>query len=130
MGVRHFTGLVAWRLADDVRKLLGDLTRHGPAAHDSEFGRQLRRSADSACDNIAEGFGRYRHRDFSRFLTIAKSSLDEAESQLLGGVGRGYVSQSRAAEVRVKLARTRTALLRLKRYLDSTDAPSPVDADR
>ena len=35
----------------------------------------IRRAAHSTCENAAEGFGRYSQRDFSRFLTVAKSSL-------------------------------------------------------
>lgn len=129
MGARHFTSLAAWQLIDDVRRLLFTLTAAGPGARDFRFRDQIRSAADSACDNTAEGFGRYRHREFSRFLTIAKGSLDETESQLLAGLAKGYFSAESAAEARIRIARARRALLRLKAYLDRSDAPGPFDSE-
>ena len=123
-GARHFTGLVAWQLADEVRRVLFELSNDGPAARDLEYRRQLRRAADSACDNIAEGFGRYSHREFARFLVIAKSSLDEAESQVLGGLDKGYFLPEDAAAARTTIARARRAILGLKRYLATSQAPT------
>jgi hypothetical protein len=75
-------------------------------------------------DNIAEGFGRYGHREFSRFLTIAKGSLDENESQLLGGLRKRYFSEEAVQDGRDQIELVRKKLLRLKRYLDNTDGPS------
>jgi four helix bundle protein len=48
-----------------------------------EQGSQLRRSAQSIKDNIAEGFGRRRYKlEYIRFLIFAHASCDEAISQL------------------------------------------------
>ena len=48
-----------------------------------EQGSQLRRSAQSIKDNIAEGFGRRRYKaEYIRFLVFAHSSCDEAVNQL------------------------------------------------
>jgi four helix bundle protein len=48
-----------------------------------EQGSQVRRSAQSIKDNIAEGFGRRRYKlEYIRFLIFAHASCDEAISQL------------------------------------------------
>jgi four helix bundle protein len=125
MGARHFTDLEVWRLADKLRQHIFEISASGPASHDFSFRDQIRRSADSVCDNIAEGFGRYSHREFSRYLTIAKASLDENESQLLGGLGRRYLSEPQVRDARHQVAEVRRTLLALKRYLDRTDPPPP-----
>ena len=48
-----------------------------------EQGSQLRRSAQSIKDNIAEGFGRRRYKlEYIRFLIFAHASCDETINQL------------------------------------------------
>jgi four helix bundle protein len=47
--------LEVWRLSDQLRACLFDLTRRDPAVRDFDFRDQLRGAADSICRNIAEG---------------------------------------------------------------------------
>jgi four helix bundle protein len=123
MGARHFTELAAWRLADEARRYIFTLTLADGVSRDFRFRDQIRGAADSATENIAEGFGRYGHREFARFLTTAKASLDETDSHILAGLSKGYFTESDAAEGRVLIARARRAVLRLKTYLDHSNAP-------
>ena len=130
MGAKHFTELFVWQLTDNLRQFLYEITGSGAASRAFGFRDQMRRAADSTCDNIAEGVGRYGHREFARYLTIAKGSLDENESQHLGGLSHGYFTDNQVALGRQKLGRSRQAVLRLKRYLDRTDPPEPFSASR
>ena len=123
MGARHFTELAAWRFANDLSQFVHEITGRGTVWRAFTFRDEIREAADSAADNIAEGFGRYGHREFSRFLTISLGSLDETESRLIGGFRKGYFTDQQVNDGRRKVIRTRTAIKGLKRYLDDTDAP-------
>jgi four helix bundle protein len=125
VGARHFTDLVVWQLADDLRQFIHEITKAGPGSRDFRFRDQIRAASDSACDNTAEGFGRHGHREFSRFLSIAKASLDETESQLIGRFRKNYFTEDQVHAGRRQIMRTRKALLKLKRYLDRGDSSEP-----
>jgi four helix bundle protein len=55
MGARNHRELVAWQLADELRRLIFKSTSTGPASRDFTFRDQIRDSASSACRNTAEG---------------------------------------------------------------------------
>jgi four helix bundle protein len=90
MGARHFKELLAWQAADALRRHVIRVTTSGPCARDFKFVDQIRRAANSACANIAEGFGRYQHKEFAQFLSIAKGSLAEAQDHILAGQAMSY----------------------------------------
>jgi len=130
MGARHFTELVVWQLADDLREFVHDLLRDGSAAKDWKFADQLRDASDGVCRNIAEGFGRYSHPDFARFLTIAKSSLDETEDGLRARRVKGHWGDDVVEQGIRKVNRTGKAMSNLMRYLRRSKAPKPfMDAE-
>jgi four helix bundle protein len=111
MKVTHFTQLKVWQRAAESRDYIYHLRDSGPVTRNFDMRNQMRDAADSAVDNTAEGFGRYGHREFARFLTIAKSSLDENESQLLGGLKKRYFTPDQVATGVNKIVHARRALL-------------------
>jgi four helix bundle protein len=66
-----------------------------PFPRDEIYGltSQIRRAAVSIPSNIAEGWGRKSRRDFIRFLTIARGSATELESEILLSSEIGYLSK-------------------------------------
>lgn len=85
-----FRDLIAWQLAYELRCEVFAITENGPASRDFKFRDQIRDSSASAPRNIAEGFGRYRPKEFARFLSIARASLFETRHHLIDGRERGY----------------------------------------
>jgi len=55
---------------------------------------QLRRAGVSIPSNIAEGHARSSTQEFHRFLSIARGSLGEVETQLIIAQRLGYLSKS------------------------------------
>ena len=92
MGVRDFRDLVCWQLSYELKCEVFAFTAIGPASRDFKYRDQIRDSSAAAPRNIAEGFGRYRPREFARFLEFARASLMETQSSLIDGRDSGYLS--------------------------------------
>jgi four helix bundle protein len=88
--VQNFRDLIVWQkgmaLAKEVYRLSAGFPR------DERYGltSQLRRAALSVPSNITEGHAR-QGREFGSFLSIARGSLAEVETQLLFAVEVGYL---------------------------------------
>lgn len=81
--IRSFRDLVAWQRAVDLCEAVYAVSREFPPEERFGLTAQLRRSAVSVPSNIAEGYGRGRQQDYIRFLSIARGSLYELETQLI-----------------------------------------------
>ena len=117
MAVRNFRDLVAWQLAYALKCEVFAFTATGAASKDFKYRDQIRDSSASAHSNISEGFGRFRPRDFARFLEYARASLMETQNHLLDGRDRGYLdpaSYSRLANLARSALKTTTNLMRAK----------------
>src|SRR5215471_5133676 len=79
---KRYQDLICWQLADELEKLVFELTETGPASKDFKFRVQI----------MAEGFGRFRPLEHVNFLRIAKSSLFETHNSARTGFNRGYFS--------------------------------------
>ena len=78
---------------------------------------QAEDAANSACRNIAEGFGCQSHREFARFLEISRRSLNELQDAFEGATRKGYVNGHDLAAIQSLLNRLYPALSRLLAYL-------------
>ena len=109
--------LAVWRLGNELREKVHAITGNPPISDDFRFCNQTRDAASSVTRNIAEGFGRYRHKEFAQFLSIARGSVFELADQLRDGVSRDYWSAERVAEMTALCHKTISALTHLIRYL-------------
>ena len=123
MGVRCYQDLVAWQLANELKRKVYELIDNSSTRVDLRFRDQIRASASSAPTNIADGFGYYRHPDFARFVRIARAELSETHCHLGDGVDRRYWSKEEAEELRQLANRAVGATTGLLRYLMTTEAP-------
>ena len=86
---------------------------------DLKLRSQLDDTADSACRNIAEGFGCQSHREFARFVRIGRRSLNEVQDELRSAVLKEYLTEDDLASVRRLHRGLYTAIAALLRHLDS-----------
>jgi four helix bundle protein len=114
---RRVEELVVWQLADTLRSQVYAITARGPAFADVRFRNQVRDATSSITRNIAEGFGRYRHKEFAQFLSIARGSVFELSDHLRDGVQRGYWSDDSITEIRSLCNRTISAVTHFIHYL-------------
>ncbi|MGE0041290.1 MAG: four helix bundle protein [Vicinamibacterales bacterium] len=122
MGARHFTELAVWQEATRLKREIYALVDREPFRRDRSLRSDLVRAAASIPANIAEGFGRYRPREFHRFLEIAKASASEAENHCIDAHDRGHISADELARIRRDASRVIASMVRLMRYLRSPAA--------
>ncbi len=120
---RRYEELDVWRLSHELKLGVWAITASPPAARDVRFCDQLRDAAASAPRNIAEGFARFRPKEFARFLEIARGSLAETDCHLLDGHERGYFSAEETDRLRLLCRRASMAALKLIQYLKSQRSP-------
>lgn len=89
-------------------------------AKDFKLHGQIREAARSAPRNIAEGFARYKHKDFARFVRIAKGSEAELLNHCQEAFDDGYLTDSEGRALEHAARKAIKAANGLIRYLDST----------
>ncbi len=79
---QSYRELLVWRKSVQLVKAIYLATRDYP--DDERYGlrSQMRRAAVSVPSNIAEGQSRYSQKEFLRFLSNARGSLSELETQV------------------------------------------------
>ena len=88
-----FKDLLVWQKSMDLVELVYHLVRRLPKEEQFELASQMRRAVVSIPSNIAEGQGRKTAREFLRFLSIARGSRAELETQLLLAQRLGYLTK-------------------------------------
>ncbi len=81
--MRNYRELTAWQVAFALARRIYEITEPFPKHEVFGLTSQLRRAAVSLPSNLAEGAGRGGKKEFSHFVTLARGSLNELETQLL-----------------------------------------------
>ena len=97
--VRDFEELTIFQKARELSKKIYPITQRGEFKYDTRFVQQIRASAGSIMDNIAEGFERTGNKEFLNFLYIAKGSCGEVRSQLIRANDLGYMTKEEYDEL-------------------------------
>ena len=124
--MRGYRDLVVWQkameLVTDVYRVTSDFPKH------EIYGLtgQIRRAAVSVPSNLAEGHGRTSRREFHQFISQARGSLVEVETQLEIARNLGYLSTPIASELLTKAGRVGRMLNGLKTWSESREGSKPT----
>jgi len=88
---QSYKDLIAWQKAMQFVVVIYRETRQFPKEERYGLTNQLRRAAVSVPSNIAEGQARFSQKEFKHFLSQARGSLVEIETQLLISQSLGYL---------------------------------------
>ena len=124
-GFRDFRDIAAWQRSREVKQLAYELLKRPEAAPDFKFRDQLLDASRSAPRNIAEGFARYKHKEFAQFVRIAKGSIAEVMDAFIDAVDSGYLSAAELPHHEHACKKALSAINGLIRYLESTPDPPP-----
>jgi 2-aminomuconate deaminase len=91
--IQKFQDLEIWQLARQLENEIFIISKDEFLSKDFALKDQINRSAGSIMDNIAEGFGRGGRNEFIQFLSIAKASATELQSQIVRCCDRKYISK-------------------------------------
>lgn len=95
----RFENLEIWRLAIEYANKIYDFTNTLPNEELFGLSSQLKRSAVSVSNNIAEGSGAGTKRDFRNFLDISVKSTLETISMLFFCKKRNFITEQLFAEL-------------------------------
>ena len=116
-----FKDLIVWKKSMDLVEITYGLVKAFPREEQFELASQMRRAAVSIPSNIAEGQGRKTDREFLRFLSIARGSRAELETQLLLAQRLGYLSAAQGAPALSLSSEIGKMLFSLSESLQATD---------
>lgn len=115
--ISRFEDLDICKEARALCKTIYQISNRSPFAQDFSLKDQIRRSSGSVMDNIAEGFERSGNGEFIQFLSIAKGSLGEVQSQLYRSFDQNYVSQEELDILTGQIKRIGGGTMKLMNYL-------------
>ena len=90
--VTKIEDLQIWQMAREQCKEIYKITGYTNFAKDTRFVQQIRSASGSVMDNIAEGFARTGNKEFLQFLSTAKGSCAEVQSQLYRAFDANFIS--------------------------------------
>ncbi len=90
--VKRFEDLEIWQLARAIENKVFEQTKNESFKTDYRLKNQINDASSSIMSNIAEGFGRGSRLEFVNFLSFAKGSAAEVQSQLYNCLDRKYIA--------------------------------------
>ena len=96
MSWTHYEDLIVWQKAMNLVDETYSLVQFLPDSEKYALSDQMRRSVISIPSNIAEGHGRRTDNEFKQFLSVARGSVCELETQIFIAIRQNYLSKESA----------------------------------
>ena len=121
MNIKRFEDLEIWQEAKELCKIVYDISSQNPFSTDFKFRDQMRASAGSSMDNIAEGFDRGGNKEFYQFLSISRGSTGELRSQSYRAFDCKYITQEKLDELLERTDNLSRKTYNLMKHLKNSD---------
>ena len=125
MSLKSYRDLEVWQVAMELAEAVYAITKQYPQEERYGLVSQSRRAAVSVPSNIAEGYGRTHRGDYLKFLSNARGSLCELETQLILAVRMKYATREESVPAWELCQRVGKMLLRLIVTLAGNSHPNP-----
>ena len=103
MHTYSFENLQVWQNARQFRRDIYKLTANYPKEEIFGLTSQIRKSASSIGDCLAEGSARITNKDKAHFTTMSYSSAIETVNHIIGSLDLGYIAEEEYKAMRIKL---------------------------
>lgn len=101
--MKNFKDLLIWQKSIELVIFVYKITKQFPDEEKYGLINQMRRSAVSIPSNIAEGHMRSTNKDFRQFISIARGSLAELETQSIISYELKYIKDNIYKELMLKI---------------------------
>ena len=91
--ITSFSDLLVWKKVDKLAHRVFDISDSFPSKYDHDLTDQLKRSALSIPQNIAEGWACFRPKEALEYLNISRESLIQAQYLLLFAYKRNLLKE-------------------------------------
>ena len=119
--ILKFEELEIWKQARSLSLKIFQFTQREIFVKEYKFKDQIKSSAGSVMDNIAEGFERSSRLEFVNFLGIAKGSCGEVRSQLYRAMDQKFITESEFNEVYIQYEDLSVGITAFMNYLNQSD---------
>ena len=117
MGVVDYKELIIWQKSMDLVSEVYKLVKKLPREENYALSDQIRRASVSIPSNIAEGNSRDSTKEYGYFLSIARGSIAELETQLLLCERIGYLDSDDLKKSFDLILEVRKMLTKIKQSL-------------
>ena len=118
--INRFEDLEIWQLARNLYRKISKLADKIRKKHEYRFADQIKGSAGSIMDNIAEGFERNSRLEFLNSLSISKGESGELKSQLYRSLDDNYILQIEFDELYEDTDKVSRKIANFVKYLNNS----------
>lgn len=119
--IKRFEDLDIWIQARKLSKEIITISKNTELKNDFRLRDQIKSSAGSVMDNIAEGFERNGNREFIQFLSIAKASAGETRSQIYRVYDNNYIENDKMEELVIEYEKLSVKIHNFISYLNKNE---------
>lgn len=120
--IQNFEEFEIWKDARALCNNIMDLINENEMfQRDYALRYHISRSTGSIMDNIAEGFGRGRNKEFHNFLSYSMGSCLEAKSQIYRAFDFHYIDKTEKEKMLDKIDKLSSKIIAFMSYLKKTD---------